>query len=170
MTYKKCPHCGGTLEYTGSDSKSSFYECSFCGDQTSFLIASDGAAQLAYETTRKDLFERLRRGFEDWRVANWDSLYNDFVNFIAAHDHLQSDLRCQLALVACLTKGFNTMDPNRAVYCKSLIKSVEKLYKQQKKDLKRQMKNASSYDSFGDYESLRAKYEQLQKDYIIGKK
>ena len=169
MTCKLCEHCGGTLQYTGSDSMRSHYECSFCGNQISFLIAEDGGAHLAYEARKKDLFERLRRGFEDWRMVNWDELYKDFVDFIGSHDYLHEDVRCQLALIACLTKGFNVMDENKAVYCKSLIKSVDKMYKQQKKALKRQMKNADRSDPFGDYEALRARYDRLTKDYTLRK-
>jgi len=169
MTYKKCPKCGGTLEYTGSDSKNCFYECPYCGDQTMFSMEGDGGAAIAFEATKKELFERLRRGLEDWRAANWDSLYKDFSGFIAAHDHLQNDVRCQLALIACLTKGFNRMDPDKATYCKALIKSVDKMYKQQKKELKRKIKNPALSNSFDDYESARARFDKLQSDYTIGK-
>lgn len=165
MTYKKCAGCGGTLQYTGADAINSYYECPCCGDRTMIPIADDGSARILFESKRKELFERLRRGFEDWRVINWDQLYKDFVDFIGAHDHLQNDLQCQLALIACLTKGFNRMDSDKEAYCKVLIKSVDKMYKQQKKDLKRQMKNASARDPFEDYDSLRAKYDKLQKDY-----
>ena len=169
MTYKKCGSCGGTLEYTGSDSNNSYYECPYCGDQTLFPLASDGSAVIAFERTKKELFDRLSHGFEDWQAMNWDSLYRDFSAFIDAHDHLHNDIRCQLALVACLTRGFNSMDSDRTAYCKALMKSVEKMYKQQKKDLKKKLKNPGRSDSFSDYESVRAKYEKLQSDYTMGK-
>ena len=88
MTRKKCEACGGNLRYTRSDSHNSYYECPYCGELFSFSNASEGGTNLAFESAKAELLGRLRRGFDDWRVTQWDQLYKDFVDFTSAHEQL----------------------------------------------------------------------------------
>ena len=169
MAQKKCASCGGTLRYTGADSQNAYYECPHCSEQVIFAIESEGGVNLVFETRKKELLARLRRGFDDWRAINWDQLYKDIVEFISAHEQLQNDIRFQMAIVACLTKGFHAMDAEKSRQCKILIKGIDKMYKQQTKELKQKIKNPALVESVGEYEAIREKYAKLQSDYANGR-
>jgi hypothetical protein len=168
MTNKQCKACGGILQYTGSDSRNSYYECPHCGAQETVTIASQGGVNLAYEKTKQELMSKLQRGFENWTLTNWDHLYKEFVDFICSHDYLQNDLRFQAAILACMTHGFNFMDENKYKSSKALFKVTEKMYKQQVKNLKKNGFNAALSESVKEYESCRGKYIKVQHDYING--
>ena len=126
-------------------------------------------AKLIYENTKHELFARLRRGFEDWRVTQWDQLYKDFIDFTNAHEHLQGDIRFQMAIVACLTKGFNSMDPEKYRQCKALFKATDEVYKKQLKAMKKQASDPAYSATISEYEACRAKYVKLHNAYV-GKK
>lgn len=169
MTRRKCAGCGGVLKYTRSDAYNSYYECPFCGELLSVSLESDSDAKLIYENTKHELFARLRRGFEDWRVTQWDQLYKDFIDFTNAHEHLQGDIRFQMAIVACLTKGFNLMDPEKYRQCKALFKATDEVYKKQLKAMKKQASDPAYSATISEYEACRAKYVKLHNAYV-GKK
>ncbi len=169
MARKYCEYCGGELKYLRGDALNSYYKCPYCGDLASFSMASDGNATLIFDNAKHELLSRLRRGFEDWRVTQWDQLYRDFIDFTSAHEHLQSDLQFQMAIVACMTKGFNTIDPETYRQCKTLFKAVDSMYKMQLKELKAQAKNPALVSSIGEYEASRAKFVKLHNDYVNSK-
>ena len=166
MTRKTCGSCGGVLKYTRSDLYNMYYECPYCGELLMIPIENEGGVNLVFEKTKNDLLSRLRRGFEDWRVTNWSQLYRDFVDFISAHEHLQADLQFQMALVACITKGFNSIDPENYQQSKTLFKVIDKIYKQQLKEMKSKSRNPALSESIADYEASRAKYVQLHNNYV----
>jgi hypothetical protein len=169
MTRKRCEGCGGVLKYLRSDSYNSYYECPCCGEQFSFSVASEGGVNLIFENAKNELLGRLRRGFEDWRVTQWDQLYRDFIDFTNAHVQLQNDLQFQMAIVACLTKGFNSMDAETYQQCKILFKVTDEMYKAQLKALKAKAKNPALSETIGEYEASRAKYVKLHNDYVNSK-
>ena len=74
-----------------------------------------------------------------------------------------------MALIACLTKGFNSIDPDRYQQCKTLFKITDDLYKAQLKALKAKAKKPALSDSFAEYEAARAKFTKLQNDYANSK-
>jgi hypothetical protein len=166
MARQKCEGCGGLLKYIRSDAYNSYYECPYCGELVSISLGNDGNATLIYENAKNTLFARLSRGFDDWQVTQWDQLYRDFVDFTSAHEHLQSVLQFQMAMVACLTKGFNSMDAEKYQQCKTLFKITDEIYKKQLKELKAQSKNPAYSATIGEYEASRAKYVKLHNDYV----
>ena len=169
MTRKKCEGCGGVLKYMRSDAYNSYYECPYCGEMVSISLESEGGSNLVYENTKIALFNRLRRGFDDWRMTQWDQLYKDFVDFTSAHENLQNDLQFQMAIVACLTKGFNFIDAEKYHQSKTLFKMADEIYKKQLKELKSQSKNPAYSAAIGEYEASRAKYVKLHNEYVGSK-
>ena len=169
MTHKKCEGCGGVLKFMRTDAYNSYYECPHCGELVTISNASEGGVNLVFESAKNDLLSRLRRGFEDWRVTQWDQLYRDFVDFTSAHQHLQNDLQFQMAIVACLTKGFNAMDAEKYQQCKTLFKITDEMYKMQIKELKAQAKNPAYSQTIGEYEASRAKFVKLHNEYVNSK-
>ena len=166
MTRKLCEGCGGVLKYMRADLYNTYYECPCCGELLMIPIENEGGVNLVFEQSKNELLSRLRRGFEDWRLTKWDQLYRDFVSFIGAHEHLQNDLQFQMALVACMTKGFNSIDPESYQQTKTLFKIIDKVYKQQLKEAKSKAHNPAFSQSIAEYESSRAKYVQLHNNYV----
>ena len=169
MVSKKCELCGGALDYQSSDAQSSHYICPYCGKSYDFSAENDTGARLIYKDAKNELFSRLRRGFEDWRLTPWDQLYRDFVSFANAHEHLQNDLQFQMAIIACMTKGFNSIDPKQYQQCKTLFKAADSIYKMQKKEMKKKAKNPALSSSISEYEASRAKFVKLHNTYVDSK-
>ena len=169
MIRKKCEGCGGALQYVRADSRNTYYKCPSCGELFSFSTAGDSGANLIFENTKHELLSRLRRGFEDWRATQWDQLYRDLVAFAGAHEHLQSDLQFQMAIVACMTKGFNSMEAETYQQCKTLFKITDKMYKAQLKEAKAKANNPELCATIGEYEASRAKFVKLHNEYVNSK-
>ena len=150
------------MTQTGADANTARYRCGSCGFQKS--ISFNEKSNTEYEQKKSDLLARIRVGFVDWRVTQWEALHKDLVDFISRYEVAQSDIQLQMGVIACITSGFQLMDAEKYKQCKLLFKVTEKMYKQQLKMLKQQS-DAKLYESVSDYKDLRAKYKKCRNDY-----
>ena len=110
------------------------------------------------------LLGRIRSGFIDWRLTQWETLHRELVDFISRYEEAQLDIQLQMGVVACITNGFNFMDAEKYKQCKVLFKVTEKMYKQHLKILKQQA-DAKLTESVNEYKDLRAKYKKCRNEY-----
>ena len=162
MDTKQCPNCGGYTEQDGADSTAVYYHCLACGHKIAVPIGDGINAE--FTQRRRELLTRLHTGFIDWRVTQWDRLHAELVDFIARYEDAQTDILLQMGVVACITKGFNSLDAETYARCKNLFKMTEKMYKQHLKTLKSQT-DPSLYESVSDYKESRAKYKKCLNQY-----
>lgn len=159
---KQCPICGGLIQSDGADRQYAYYLCMACGNRVSVPLDEDGNQGFVQE--KRELLGRIRLGMVDWQVTQWDRLHTDLIKFINRYDEAQTDIQIQIGLVACITKGFNALDPETYGQCKKLFKCTEKLYKQHLKTLKRQAE-PSLNESVTDYRESRDKYIKCRNEY-----
>ena len=159
---KQCPICGSLLKEEGADATMAYYRCPGCGDRTQVPLGEGGRADMAMR--KRELLGRIRAGFIDWRVTQWDRLHMDLVDFSSRYDEAQMDIQLQMGILACMTKGFNSIDAEKYQQCKKLFKFTERVYKQQLKVLKKQM-DPSLYESVNDYKDARVKYMKCRDEY-----
>ena len=164
MGANTCLVCGGLFEQTGADSKNIYHKCPYCGNTVSTPVKED-EANLVFEMEKRELLGRIRSGFVDYRVTQWDQLYSDLVDFTNRYDQLSNDLQFQMAIIACMTKGFNIMDTEKYTQCKNLFKITDKMYKQQLKDLKQKAEDPSLSETIEEYKQYRVKYIRLRNQY-----
>ena len=163
---KKCEGCGGDLLILRFDMDHIYYKCKNCGDESRYTFQSEEEAEFYLEDAKQELFGKLREGFLDWRKTNWDKLHREFIEFVNQHPFLENDLQLKMAVVACLTKGFNTLDAENYRQSKENFKIVDRMYKQRLKLLRAQMKNPVLSESMEDYKMSRAKYVELRNQYL----
>lgn len=164
---KKCPVCNGTLVIKSFDMNGITYECAHCGEMSTYTFKNADEAKFYIENTKAKLFGKLRKGFIDWQVTDWEHLRQEFSNFIE-NAHLESDLQLKMAVIACVTKGFNTMDADQYQQSKVDFKVVDRMYKQRLKALRAEMKQKHPVlsNSMEDYKVSRAKYVELRNQYL----
>ncbi|MBE6585864.1 MAG: hypothetical protein E7645_04965 [Ruminococcaceae bacterium] len=162
MDTNQCPQCGSLMIQTGADATSIRYRCPSCGYLKAVQLTEEGNA--LYAQKKSDLLRRIRLGFVDWRVTEWDRLYQEIVAFISCYEEAQSDIQLQMSIVACITKGFNMMDAEKYKQCETLFKVTEAMYKRHLKTLKEQ-NDAKLYDSVTDYKESRVKYKKCRNEY-----
>ena len=164
MDTNQCPKCGGLLVQDGADMAAVYYHCTACGDQIAVPISEEGGVNAVYAQRRRDVMGRLRMGFVDWRVTQWDRLYTDLIDFINRYEEAQHDIQVQMGLVACITRGFNIMDAERYKQCRNLFKLTERMYKTHLKALKAQV-NPELYETVAEYKESRARYKRCLNQY-----
>ena len=159
---KQCPVCGGLVRRDGADMQYAYYLCLSCGNRDAVPLAEDG--NLGFALEKRELLGRIRLGMVEWQATRWDQLYTDLIQFANRYDAAQTDIQLQIGLVACITKGFNTLDPETYGRCKKLFKCTEKLYKRHLKVLKQQA-DPSLSESVTDYRESRDKYIKCRNEY-----
>ena len=163
MDTKQCPICGTPLNQEGADTTKIYYHCVACGHNLSVSISNDeGNAE--FTLRKREILSRVRMGFVDWRVTQWDRLQADLIDFMGRYESTQTDIQLQVAILACITKGFNVMDAEKYKQCKALYKMTEKIYKLHLKSLKKQM-DPNLYESVSDYKESRTKYKTCVNQY-----
>ena len=163
---KKCPDCGGTLVIKRFTKEQIYYECAFEGTESCYTFQSPEEANFYLESAKQKLFAKLRKGFIDWQVTDWNHLRRNFDDFISQHPDFENDLQMKMAVIACITKGFNMMDNEQYRQSKIHFKIVDGLYKQRLKELCAQMKNPLLFNSMEDYKISRARYVDLRNQYL----
>ena len=168
---RQCNECGGKMRIDHMDKNGIYLECLHCGNGEFYVFQSDEEAQYYREETLLVLMGRLRAGFWDWEKMNWTQLYKDFIALINQQPYLEEDLQVQMGLVACLTKGFQSMDAESYRQCKILVKFVDKRYKQRMRLLKAQMKRTPALsDAMCGYRVSRNRYAQIRNEYLQTKR
>jgi hypothetical protein len=163
---KKCEECGGQLVIARMDANRIYFVCKNCSTESEHVFQSEEESEYYREDELQQLFGKLRRGFLDWQLTNWERLYKDFVDLINKQNELETDLRVQMALVACVTKAFHLMNSENYQQSKMRFKIVDKMYKHRLKVLRAQMKNPVLSNSMQDYQASRTKYVQLRNQYL----
>lgn len=163
---KPCENCSGTMSMSGHDGIFVNYTCDYCGHTEKVPFQSEKEAQFYMDTEKREHYIRLREGLLDWEATNWYQLHKDIEGFINKHHELRDDLQFQMALVACLTKGYHQMDYEKYKQCKSIFKKIDKIYKARLKDLKAQSKKLLLSDSMTDYRTSRVKYIGLRNEFL----
>ena len=163
---KKCEGCGGDLMILRFDMNHIYYQCKHCGQESRYTFKSVEEAEFYLEDAKQALFGKLREGFVDWRMTNWDQLHDEFIEFINQHPDFENDLQLKMAIVACVTKGFNLLDAANYRQSRLKFKVVDRMYKQRLKVLRAQMKNPVLSESMEDYKMSRAKYVELRNQYL----
>ena len=166
LNEKKCTECGGDVEILRFDLNCVWLECKACGNQVQYAFQSEDEANFYMDEKKQSLFGRLREGFIDWQMTDWNQLYSDFISFMEEHPEFESDLQFRMAIVACLTNGFNRMDREKYRQCKSRFKVADKMYHRRLKLMETQIANSKLADSIEDYQMSRTKYVQLRNEYL----
>lgn len=163
---KRCAACGGIVSIRHFDRECVYFLCNACGKEDTYTFANEEESQFYMDEAKQALFGRLREGFIDWQVTNWSDLYKDFTAFLDEHPEFENDLQFRMALIACITDGFNRMDHQKYLQCKGRFKAADKMYRFSLKQLKMQISNPDLEDSIEDYQTSRTKYVQLRNDYL----
>jgi predicted RNA-binding Zn-ribbon protein involved in translation (DUF1610 family) len=163
---RKCSACGGSVSIQRFDTNGIQFMCEACGKEDTYTFENEDEAKYYMDEAQQELFGRLREGFIDWQLTNWDQLFKDFMAFLDEHPEFGGDLQFRMALIACLTSGFNRMDHEKYRQCKGRFKATDKMYKYNLKLLRSQVSNPELSDSIEDYQASRAKYVQLRNEYL----
>ena len=167
---RECKECGGQMRIDHMDKNGIYLVCPYCGTQEFYVFQNDEEARYYREEELLELMGRLRTGFWDWEKTNWEQLYKDFDKLIARQPYLEEDLSVQMARVACLTKGFQSMNAEIYRQCKILVKSGDKRYKRRMRILKAQMKKPGLSDALCGYRVSRNQYAQIRNEYLQTKR
>lgn len=158
-----CPRCGADMTQSGAEHNKAYYHCSFCGYNASIEMSADDNAE--YWQKRSELLERVNSALLNWKVAGWDYLANDVINFISKYEEARYDVSLKTATIACITKGFHDMDDEKYRECKMIFKVTEKIYKQHIKALADTIKEFPTSEDVTKYQEHRVLYKQLRNDY-----
>ena len=158
----RCSQCGSKMVQTGTEYQMAIYHCRSCGNTEYVQITVNEKTEYLHKKSM--LLGRVRKGVIDWDVTQWDALREEIMDFMTAFHAARNDIYMHMAIIACLTKGFQDLDDRRYKECKRIFKITEKVYK-------RCRKNPSlTADEFGetgavDYEEYRQKYKKCRNEY-----
>ena len=159
----KCPQCAAQMKQTGTVQGSICYQCEFCG-AAKMVKQDEDEANAVYFMKRAELLSRVRKGILNWQGTNWDLLYRDVADFLGQYEEARTDTYFKMAIVACLTEGYNTMDKERYKRCKAIFKVTEKCYKMEMRALKEAHKEVEE-KRLSEYEEFRNMYRQCRSEY-----
>ncbi len=157
-----CPQCNASLKQVGADEKLIRYRCPSCGYLVAVPVGEEGNVE--YLQKKADIIRRITVGLADWKSAPWGMLERDILDFVARYEEARTDIHLQMALIACITQGFNLIDADKYKRSKIIFKATEKVYKTQMKILKEKT-NTKLYESLSEYEENRARYKKCRNHY-----
>ena len=158
----RCAQCGSKMVQTGTENNTAIYHCRSCGNNEYVQMSVNDNSEFLHR--RSILLGRVRKGILDWEVTQWDVLRSEIIDFTNAFHAARNDIYFQMAIIACLTKGFHDLDDQRYKECKRIFKITEKVYKQYKKhpeNIPSEMGDSGS----SEYEEYRQKYKQCKSNY-----
>lgn len=158
-----CPQCGAHMKQAGTMQGSICYECEFCG-QAKIVKLEENQPNTVYWKKRAELLSRVRKGILDWQGTNWTFLYNDIIDFTDRYEEARDDVYFKMAIVACVTDGYNTMNKEKYKRCKAIFKVTEKCYKMENRALKESY-NEAVKNRLVEYEEFRNMYKQCRSEY-----
>ena len=166
MKLKPCIFCGGKLQFQRCDKKRIYFRCANCGERASYTFKSEEEARLYTEAENRAILGRLRSHYEDWALAHWDLLHNEIVAFINTHPYVESDVRFQMAKIACITKGFHVMDDEIYQRCKDRFAIADETYKTLLKITEERANDPFLSATLESYQQARADYVHLRNEYL----
>lgn len=161
MSEKKCANCGSVMVMTGSAAGRQIFHCKCCGHDDYVEISQDGAS--AYAAQRAQLLNRVAQSVLGTAVGQWDYLYRDVLDFMGNYEEARRDAILQMAVAACITRGFSDMDSKKYRETKAIFKLTEKMYKSHLKAIKLQGKG--QIKDVGQYEDYRIRYKKIRNEY-----
>ena len=161
-----CKLCGGAFKFQRCDMKRIYVRCMNCGAKGGYTFKSEEEARLYAEEANREILGRLREHYEHWELAQWDQLHADIVTFINTHPYVETDIRFQMAKIACVTKGFHIMDDEIYQRCKDRFAVADEIYKGLLKIAKEKASDPIFSETMESYEQARADYVHLRNEYI----
>ncbi len=158
----RCSQCGSKMVQTGTEYNTAIYHCRSCGNNEYVQMAVNDNAEFLHK--RSMLLGRVRKGILDWEITQWDTLKIEIIDFTNAFHAARNDIYFQMAIIACLTKGFHDLDDKRYKECKRIFKITEKVYKRYSKhpeNVPVEMGNTGAME----YEEYRQMYKKCKNDY-----
>ena len=157
-----CPQCNAALKQLGADEQYIRYRCPSCGYLLAVPLGDEG--NVVYLQRKSEIMSRVTMGLADWKSTKWDFIARDILDFCAKYEAAQKDIQLQMAMIACITHGFQLIDAEKYKQSKIIFKVTEKIYKAQMKELKKQA-NTKLYESVSDYQENRALYQKCRNHY-----
>jgi hypothetical protein len=161
-TVTKCAQCGAKMKQVGMEGPVAIYHCSCCGNNTTVTVTSDTNTE--YFARKNELLSRTMTGIADWKTASWDYLRKDLLDFMSRYEDARSDIRLNMAVLACITHGFHYITAETYKECKITYKLTEKLYKATLRTLK-QKPDIKTEEQIAEYKQNRALYKKCRNDY-----
>lgn len=161
-----CKECGGIFEFERCDRQRIYLRCRHCDFGMYYEFRDEEEALRFAEEENEELLSRLRRGVKDWELTQWDRLHDDVVEFINTHPYVETDIRFQMAKIACITRGFHMMDEDIYQRCHGRFNVAESIYRTLLENAKQQALDPSRSASMADYKQARAYYLYLQGEYV----
>lgn len=158
----KCPQCGAKMKQVGAQGQTSLYHCPCCGNDISVNIPTDSNTE--YLAKKTELLSRIMGGVADWKTASWDYLRKDLLDFMSRYEDARTDIRLNMAVLACITHGFQYITAETYKECKVTYKLTEKLYKANLRMLK-QKPDLKTQEQIEDYKQNRALYKKCRNNY-----
>ena len=124
---RRCAQCGSKMVQTGTEHNTAIYHCRSCGNNEYVQMSLNDNSE--YLHRRSMLLGRVRKGIIEWEITQWDVLRSEILDFTNAFHAARNDLYFQMAIIACLTKGFHDLDDERYKECKRIFKVTEKVFK-----------------------------------------
>ena len=159
---RRCQQCGSKMVQTGTEYNTAIYHCRSCGNNEYVQMAANDNSE--YLHRRSMLLGRVRKGILEWEVTQWDALRLEIIDFTNAFHAARNDLYFQMAIIACLTKGFHDLDDEKYKECKRIFKVTEKVYKRYAKhpeNLPAEMGTTGAME----YEEYRQLYKKCRSEY-----
>ena len=165
----KCSACGGGFEFQYCDMKNIYIRCRNCGFGTCYTFGSEEEAHRFANEENREILDRVRAGFVDWEMTQWDHLHDDIVDFINTHPYVESDIRFHMAKIACITRGFHIMDDDIYERCHSRFSAADSIYRIILKNAKEKAEDPDLSATLEEYQNARLYYIALQTEYIAVK-
>lgn len=165
----KCSACGGGFEFQYCDMKYIFFRCKHCDFGVYYEFRDEEEAHRFAEEENQTILGRLRAGFVDWEVTQWDQLHDDIVAFINSHPYVENDIRFHMAKIACITRGFHIMDEEVYERCHNRFTVADKIYKVLLKSAEKKANNPELSAILEEYHEARHYYVALQTEYVAVK-
>lgn len=162
VTITKCAQCGAKMKQVGMEGSVALYHCPCCGYDATVTVAVDANSE--YLVKKTELLSRCMNGIADWKTTSWDYLRKDLLDLMSRYEDARSDIRLNMAVLACNTHGFHYITAENYKECKVTYKLTEKLYKVTLRSLK-QKPDVKMTEQVEDYKQNRALYKKCRNDY-----
>jgi hypothetical protein len=127
-----CSRCGAEMTQNGAENGKTRYHCSFCGNTIYVDMSVNDNAE--YWDKRSALLGRVRLGIVEWKTTPWEYLSRDIITFTSSYQDAAEDVCFKIAIIACITSGFQNMTEEKYRECNRIFKLTEKIYKNHQKD------------------------------------
>ncbi|MBQ2987634.1 MAG: hypothetical protein IJD59_00855 [Clostridia bacterium] len=164
-----CKYCGGKFEFWRCDEQRIYIRCAHCHVMYTYTFPDHNTFRRFADAENRDILNRLRLGLIDWETMPWDSFHKDLIDFINGHSYAENDMRFQMAIIACITRGFQIMDEDIYQRCTQRFRIAEDIYKGLMNMQIKTAKDPLISKDLEVYEQLRSNYNHLRAAYLAVK-